>query len=111
MRVPAGSHLAPRRAAGCNRKNTLSGKGIGLPGSSTPLTASVPRTPHQASVGLAAGHSRHASTIDHMHTRTARFADLRDHALLLMNWRDWHGLHGCCEGQSKNNSCQPDHPF
>src|SRR6516165_5031647 len=50
----------------------------------TPLTADVPGTPHQAPAGLAAGHSSHAPTVDHVHARAARFADLRDHSVRLM---------------------------
>jgi len=50
----------------------------------TPLTANVPRTPHQTPASLAAGHCRHASTIDHVHARAARFADLGDHSARLM---------------------------
>jgi hypothetical protein len=53
-------------------------------GLSAPLTANVSRTPHQTPAGLAAGHSRHASTIDHVHARAACFADMRDHSVRLM---------------------------
>jgi hypothetical protein len=50
---------------------------------------------------LAAGHSRYASTIDHVHACAARLADLRDHAIRLMKWGGWHGLHRCCKGKAK----------
>jgi hypothetical protein len=44
----------------------------------------VPCIPHQAPAGLAAGGSRPADTIDHVHARAACFADLRDRAVRLM---------------------------
>ena len=59
--------------------------------------------------GVPAGGSTHADTINHVHTRAACFADLREHAVLLMKRRERHGLRRGCEGQSKGNSDQPDH--
>jgi hypothetical protein len=56
-------------------------------GVSTPLTANVPCTPHQAPAGLTAGWSRHADTIDHVHTRTTGVTDLCDHAVRLKKRR------------------------
>jgi hypothetical protein len=68
----------------------------------------VPCTPHQAPAGLAAGGSRSADSIDHVHTRAAGFADLPDHTVLLMKWHRRHGLSGCCDGQGKGKSDQPE---
>jgi hypothetical protein len=48
-----------------------------------PLTANVPGALHKAPAGLAAGHLGHAPTVDHVHTRVARFADLRDDSVRL----------------------------
>jgi hypothetical protein len=59
--------------------------------------------------GVPAGGSTNALTIDHVHTGTACFADLRDHAIRLMKRRGRHCLGGGCDGQSKCNSDQPDH--
>jgi hypothetical protein len=38
---------------------------------------------------MAFGGSRHADTINSYPTRAAGFADLCDHAVRLMEWRDW----------------------
>jgi hypothetical protein len=46
-----------------------------------------------------------------MTTRAAHEANLRDHAVRLMKWRDRHGLRGCCYGQGKGKSDQLDHCF
>jgi hypothetical protein len=80
-------------------------------GVSTPLTANVPCTPHQAPAGLAAGGSRPADTIDHVHTRATCFTDLRDHAVRLLRRHGRHGLRRCCDGHGKNNCDQSDHWF
>ena len=48
-----------------------------------PLTANVPGALHKAPAGLAAGHLGHAPTVDHVHTRVTRFADLRDDSVRL----------------------------
>src|SRR5262245_30914897 len=69
-------------------------------GSSTPLTANVPCTPHQTPTGLAAGGGRHAATIDHVHTRATRFTDLRDHARRMKRC-ECYCMGGRCDGQSK----------
>jgi hypothetical protein len=37
---------------------------------------------------VAAGGCGHASAVNHVHTRAASFADLRDHAVGLMNRRE-----------------------
>src|SRR6516164_4942817 len=47
--------------------------------------------------GIAARRSTHAGTIHHMHTGTARFADLRDHAVCLMKRCERHGLCRRCD--------------
>jgi hypothetical protein len=60
---------------------------------------------------LSAGGGRHAATIDIMHTRAAGVTDLRDHAVRLMERRDWQGLYRCRESQGKGKSDQPDHLF
>ena len=58
---------------------------------------------------MAAGRCSYAGTIDIVHTRAACVADLRDHAVWLMKRRRRHGLRGCCDGQSKCNSDEPNH--
>jgi hypothetical protein len=58
---------------------------------------------------MALGGSGHADTINPYPTRATRFADLRDHAVRLMERRDRHGLRRCGDGESKSNSDQPDH--
>jgi hypothetical protein len=58
---------------------------------------------------MALGGSGHADAINSYPTRAACFTDLRDHAVRLMKRRGRHGLHGCCQGQGKSNSDQPDH--
>jgi len=78
---------------------------------STPLTANVPCTPHQAPAGLAAHDSRPAITVDHVHTRATCMADLRDRAVRVMKRHGRHGQRWCCNGQGKANSDQPDHFF
>ncbi len=84
----------------------------GLDGVSVPpnASASIPsRTPADFSTDMASGGSRHADTINPYPTRATCFADLRDHAIRLMERRDRHGLRRCGDGQSKSNSDQPDH--
>ena len=54
--------------------------------------------------GVPAGGSTHADTINHVHTRTACFADLRDHAVWLMKGSERCGLGGCCDRQGKGDS-------
>jgi hypothetical protein len=66
-------------------------------------------TPHETPAGLAAHDSRPADTIDHVHTRAAGMADLRDQAVRLIEWGGWHSLRRCCNGQGKDNSQQPNH--
>jgi hypothetical protein len=60
---------------------------------------------------VAAGGCSYADAVNHVHTRAACVADLSDHAVRLMKRRDRHGLRGCCDGQGKDNSNQPDHGF
>ena len=60
--------------------------------------------------GVPAGSSTNALTIDHVHTGTACFADLRDHAVRLMKRRGRHGLRGCY-GEGKSKSDEPNHWF
>ena len=61
---------------------------------------------------VAAGGCSYAATIDVVHTRAACVADLRDHAVRPMQWREWSGgLRRCREGQGKGDSDQPDHFF
>ena len=75
-------------------------------------SASTPsRTPADFSADMALGGSGHADTINPYPTRATRFADLRDHAVRLMKWRDWQGLYRCRESQGKGKSDQPDHWF
>ena len=71
---------------------------------STPLTANVPCTPHQAPACLAAGGSRSANTIDHVHTRATCFTDLRDHAVRLMRRHGRHGLRRCATATAKTTA-------
>ena len=53
-------------------------------------SASIPsRTP----AGLAFGGSSHADTINSCPARSASGDDLRDHAVRLGNWRNWHCLY------------------
>ena len=73
-----------------------------------PVHASA-STPSRTSTDLASSSSGHADTVNSYSSRAAGFADLRDHAIRLMKWRDWHGLHRCCKGQSKSNRYIPDH--
>ena len=77
---------------------------------SVPPNASA-STPSRTPAGLADGGSGHADTINSYPTRAACIADLRDHAVRLMKRRGRHGLCGCCDGQNKCNSDQPDHCF
>jgi hypothetical protein len=87
-----------------------SGKGGGV--SINPTMANVPCTPHRApadgSTDMTSGGSGHADTINSYPTSAACHADLRGHAVRLMKRRDRHGLHRCCEDQSKSNSDQPE---
>src|SRR6476620_12020299 len=58
------------------------GESLSVPGSgsvefSMPLTASVPCTPHRAPSDVATGGSRHAATIEVVHTRAAGLVDCR----------------------------------
>ena len=58
------------------------GEGLSVPGSgsvefSMPLTANVPSTPHRAPADVATGGSRHAATIEVVHTRAASLVDCR----------------------------------
>ena len=73
------------------------------------ILKAIASTPSRTPADLALSGSGHADTVNSYSSRAARLADLRDHAVRLMKWRDWHGLHRCCKGQSKNNGCQPDH--
>ena len=72
------------------------------------LSFSVVACDHPAA-DMAAGRCSYAGTIDIVHTRAACVADLRDHAVWLMKRRGRHGLRGCCDGQSKCNSDEPNH--
>jgi hypothetical protein len=69
-----------------------------------PTMANVPCTPHRAPADG-------ADTINSHPTSAACHADLRGHALRLMERRDRHCLHRCCEHQCKSNSDQPNHGF
>ena len=58
------------------------GESLSVPGSgsvefSMPLTANVPCTPHRAPADVATGGSRHAATIEVVHTRAAGLVDCR----------------------------------
>jgi hypothetical protein len=48
---------------------------------STPLTANVPCTPHQAPAGLAAHNSRPTDTVDHVHSCAAGVTGFRNQAV------------------------------
>jgi hypothetical protein len=69
------------------------------------------RTPADVAADVAGGDVTYTDTANRMTTRAAHEANLRDHAVRLMKWRDRHGLRGCCYGQGKGKSDQPDHCF
>ena len=62
-----------------------------------------------SAAGMPASGCSYAGTIHHVHTGTACFAHLRDHAVCLMKRRGRHCLRGGCDGQSKCNSDEPNH--
>src|SRR5262245_42745787 len=68
----------------------------------------VGAAPDNFAAHMAAGRCGHASAVDHVHTRAATFAGLRDHVVRLMKRRRCHGLRGCCDGHGKDNSDQPE---
>ena len=80
-----------------------------------PTMANVPCTPHRAPADgptdMTPRGSGHADTINSYPTSAACHTDLRGHALRLMERRDRHGLHRCCEHQCKSNSDHPNHGF
>ena len=83
-----------------------------LDGVSVPpnASASIPsRTPADFSTDMAFGGSGYTDTIDPYPTRATCFADLRDHAIRLMERREGHGLRRCGDGQGKSNCDQPFH--
>jgi len=47
--------------------------------------------------GVSADGGTDASTVDHVITSTARFANLRDHTVWLMKRAEWGGLRGSCD--------------
>jgi hypothetical protein len=47
---------------------------------------------------------RHTDTIDAVHTRAARFTDLHDDVIRLMQRRPWHGLRRRCEHEKTNHN-------
>ena len=55
-------------------------------------------TPAVMAACLANGGSGHADTMNPCPERSASVGDLRDHAVRLMNRRDWHCFYGCCDG-------------
>ena len=82
---------------------------VSVPANANPSIPS--RTPADLSADMAPGSSGHADTINPYPTRTARFADLRDHTVRLMKRRRRHCLRRRCDGQSKNNSDYSNHWF
>ena len=52
---------------------------------------------------MAHGGSGHAGTVDHDHTCPATHTGLRDHAVGLISWREWHCLCGGSERQPEQS--------
>ena len=80
--------LLPRRLegllpTGCNQQ--FGGVSVVL----NAATSTPPRTPTDFSAYMALRGSGHADTVNSYSSRAACFADLRDHAVLLMKWRDY----------------------
>ena len=102
-----GSLLKFPKGIMCKRRDPLGGN--------DPLSFNATAThcahPYRTPGGVPAGGSTYALTIDHVHTRTTCFADLCDHAIRLMKRCKRCGLRGCCDGQGKSDSDQPDHCF
>jgi hypothetical protein len=94
-----------------SRRACIQQRGVSI----NPTTANVSCTPHRApadgSTDMPSGGSGHADTINSYPTGAACHADLHGHAVRLVKRDDWHGLHRCCEDQSKSNSDQPNHCF
>ena len=59
--------------------------------------------PSRTAARVAHGGSGHASTVDHDHTRPATHTGLRDHAVGLISWREWHCLCGGSERQPEQS--------
>jgi hypothetical protein len=59
--------------------------------------------PSRTSARMAHGGSGHAGTVDHDHTRPATHTGLRDHAVGLISWREWHCLCGGSERQPEQS--------
>jgi hypothetical protein len=70
-------------------KGLLSGQFGGVSVVSKASASTPSRTSADFSAYMAFGGSRHADTINSYPTRAAGFADLCDHAVRLMEWRDW----------------------
>ena len=59
--------------------------------------------PSRTAARMAHGGSGHAGTVDHDHTRPATHTGLRDHAVGLISWREWHCLCGGSERQPEQS--------
>jgi hypothetical protein len=75
---------------------------LGMGNVSVVLKASAsitpPRTPADDPTAMAKAGSSHADTINSYPTRAACCADLRNHAVRPMQWREWSGgLRRCCD--------------
>jgi len=90
----------------------LSGLATGAAASSAKrLPLNSRRAPDDFTADVSTGRCAHASAVNHVHTRAACLAHLRDQAVRLMKGREGGGLRRCCDAHGEDNGDQPDHCF